>query len=193
MHALQSNEICMSSDWQVPGESRLQQGVSLVTRDQSWGVGWTWMALGGFIKPFMGFRSPLSPKSDFWQGGTTVATSLGRVAACRRFLRLLPPSTLKTSHHPALFFCCSSLTVVISTGIDVGYNFQAHWFCSCISVWLLFEESQKDAQSSPPLLVYTEWTLWVPKCHLFTRPAWPYFSFIHGFMTLSPLLWEKDY
>ena len=84
------------------------------------------MALGVFIKPFVGSRSPLSPKGDFWQGGTTVAASLVRVAACRRFLHLLPPSTLKTSHHPALVFCCSSLTVFISAGIDVGYNLQAH-------------------------------------------------------------------
>ena len=74
------------------------------------------MALGVFIKPFVGSRSPLSPKDDFWQGGTTVAASLVRVAACRRFLHLLPPSTLKTSHHPALVFCCSSLTVFISRG-----------------------------------------------------------------------------
>ena len=48
------------------------------------------MALGIFVKPFMGSWSPLSPKGDFCQGGRAVDASLVRVAACRQFLNWLP-------------------------------------------------------------------------------------------------------
>lgn len=204
MHALQSNGICVIPwDIRLASSRRKQTATGSFLSEQgselrSWvdldGLGYFRKALHGLLVTFVSQRW-------FLARGDRCCCISGQSGRVQMVLRLAaPPSTLKTSHHPALF-CCSSLTVFVSTGTDVSYNFWAHWFyfsemvfskmpsafqCGC------FLRILRKVPNPRHPLVYAEWTLLVPKCHLFTSPAWPFFSFIHGLMTLSPLLWEKD-